>query len=548
MVILGLAGHVDHGKTALVRALTGIDTDRLPEEKARGMTTDLGFARFRLNPDGATLEFGVIDVPGHERYIRNMAAGAWALDLVLFVVAADDGWMEQTENHARILSAFGPPRIILVVTKADKVDESRTAAVAEETRARALAVFGPGAIAAGVAVSAHTGTGMDLLLKEIAREGRRIEAGRKAGASDGPGRLFVDRIFTRSGAGLVACGTLLGGPLGVDEEVLVLPSGESLRVKSMESLGGSLDLAAGPLRLALNLSKPREGLRRGDLILAGRDGGKESFCGTEFLLKVEALPHSAPVTGPTADPLRKGGEIEVAAGSADRIGSLEPLGKGPWYRFHCGEALALPRGLPLAVIRQGGAEVLARAVVLRAGKTDRALRKTLSQALAGLETLGFREAEALLRSRLEGAAERAQACSGPPEAARTLPEALLRAEAALRKAGLSGIDLSPTAQGPRDGSQPGRKDIEALCAAGLAVPLDHCLFFHREAYAHLVAATLQGLEPGASLDLAEAKLRTGFSRKYVIPFLNRMERDGFVRREGERRMVLSLAGDRKPGG
>ncbi|MFZ3110750.1 MAG: GTP-binding protein, partial [Rectinemataceae bacterium] len=107
MIILGLAGHVDHGKTALVRAITGIDTDRLPEEKARGMTTDLGFAAMELDYEGRHLEIGVVDVPGHERYIRNMVAGAWALDLVLLVVAADDGWMYQTENHARALAALG---------------------------------------------------------------------------------------------------------------------------------------------------------------------------------------------------------------------------------------------------------------------------------------------------------------------------------------------------------------------------------------------------------------------------------------------------------
>ena len=165
MIVLGLAGHVDHGKTALVRALTGIDTDRLPEEKARGMTTDLGFAALRLFaprasaaegaaqeatpharprtfisqaaanqdparrdslPEGSPLDIGVIDVPGHERYIRNMVAGAWSLDLALLVVAADDGWMEQSENHARVLSATGIARLIVAVTKIDKVSRERS--------------------------------------------------------------------------------------------------------------------------------------------------------------------------------------------------------------------------------------------------------------------------------------------------------------------------------------------------------------------------------------------------------------------------------------
>jgi selenocysteine-specific elongation factor len=158
MPVVGTAGHVDHGKTLLVTALTGVDTDRLPEEKKRGMTIDLGFTHF-LDPEGRPI--GVIDVPGHERYIRNMVAGAWGVDCALLVVAADDGWMPQTETHARLLSVFGVKRIILVLNKIDLVSTERLDAVEEDARKRAETLFGhPVPV---VRVSARTGAGVEAL-------------------------------------------------------------------------------------------------------------------------------------------------------------------------------------------------------------------------------------------------------------------------------------------------------------------------------------------------------------------------------------------------
>src|SRR5688572_31814521 len=185
-LIVGTAGHIDHGKTALVRALTGEDTDRLPEERARGISIDLGFASFET-PDGRRA--GIVDVPGHERFVRNMLAGAHAMDLVLFTVAADDGVMPQTEEHLDILHLLGVRRGIFVITKTDLVDAARVAAVREEIEILAVDSFLEGAPV--VPVSTVSGEGLDRLRAEIARQLAQPDRAPRPG----PFRLPVDRAF-----------------------------------------------------------------------------------------------------------------------------------------------------------------------------------------------------------------------------------------------------------------------------------------------------------------------------------------------------------------
>jgi selenocysteine-specific elongation factor len=201
-LVIGTAGHIDHGKTALVRALTGQDTDRLKEEKERGISIDLGFA-FLDVPGGERT--GIVDVPGHERFIRNMLAGAHGVDLVLFTVAADDGVMPQTEEHLDILHLLGVRRGIFVVTKIDLVDEPRIAAVREEIEILTLGTTLDGA--AVVPVSTVTGAGLDALRAAIATELARPGPPRRPG----PFRLPVDRAFVVRGHGVVVTGTAVAG-------------------------------------------------------------------------------------------------------------------------------------------------------------------------------------------------------------------------------------------------------------------------------------------------------------------------------------------------
>lgn len=260
-MIVGTAGHVDHGKTALVQALTGVDTDRLQEEKARGMTIDLGFA-YLPTPGGDVV--GFIDVPGHERFVHTMLAGASGIDFVLLVVAADDGVMPQTREHLAIVDLLGVRRGLVVLSKCDLADQVRRAAVVADIRS-ALA----GTIleqAEAIPVSAVTGEGIDDLRRLLFEEASRF-AGRSA---SGRFRLAVDRCFTLRGIGTVVTGTVLSGSVGVGDSVVVSPSGLAARIRSIHAQNRVAERGRAGTRCALNLAGDvvsKEAIRRGDVIL-----------------------------------------------------------------------------------------------------------------------------------------------------------------------------------------------------------------------------------------------------------------------------------------
>ena len=254
MTTLGTAGHIDHGKTALIKALTGVDTDRLPEERERGISIALGYAPLAL-PSGRRLS--VIDVPGHQRFVRTMVAGATGIDLYLMVVAADDGVMPQTREHATVLRALGVEVGVVAVTKADLADPARARAEAEELL--------PGAEV--VAVSARTGDGLDELRAALDR------AADRAARADAPGpmRLHIDRVFTIRGAGTVVTGTLWAGSAGRGDTVTILPSGRTARVRGVEVHDEPVERAQAGQRVALNLTGvDRDEVARGDVVRRGR--------------------------------------------------------------------------------------------------------------------------------------------------------------------------------------------------------------------------------------------------------------------------------------
>ena len=260
--IIGTAGHIDHGKTALIRALTGQETDRLKEEQERGISIDLGFAFFML-PDGTRA--GVIDVPGHERFIRNMLAGAHGIDLVLFTVAADDGVMPQSEEHLDILHLLGVSRGIFVVTKADLVDANRLKEVRDEIEL--LADGTQLAAAPTIAVSSVTGTGLEELRSEMARQLVGFDARRATGVF----RLPLDRAFAIKGHGTIVTGTAMGAEVRVGQKLRVLPGGEEVRVRGVQVHSESVPSAGRCQRVALNLAGPeRMELRRGQVLADDR--------------------------------------------------------------------------------------------------------------------------------------------------------------------------------------------------------------------------------------------------------------------------------------
>jgi selenocysteine-specific elongation factor len=257
-LILGTAGHIDHGKTSLVKALTGIDTDRLKEEKARGITIELGFAHLEL-PGG--IQFGIVDVPGHERFVRAMVAGVGGMDLVMLVVAADEGIMPQTREHLEICQLLGVKKGLVALTKTDMVDPDWLGLVTEEVRDYLSGSFLEEAPI--VPVSSRTGAGIDGLKGELARLAMEVEEKRH----DGPFRLPVDRVFTVTGFGTVVTGTLLSGEIKVGDEVELLPSGRECRVRGIQAHGAKTDLGLAGQRLAVNLQGiDHDQVVRGDVV------------------------------------------------------------------------------------------------------------------------------------------------------------------------------------------------------------------------------------------------------------------------------------------
>ena len=259
--ILATAGHVDHGKSALVKALTGTDPDRLPEEKARGITIDLGFAELNLTgPSGETFHVGVVDVPGHEDFVRNMIAGVGSVDLALLMVAADDGWMPQTEEHLQILLYLGVKRIVVALTKSDLTNiDNVTRQIREKLRDT------PFENCQVVATSVRTGEGLEDLKRALASDFAALSPPRDVGKP----RLFVDRAFTLRGIGTVVTGTLSGGQFQRGQDVVIQPQNLSARIRSIQSHGRDSEIANPGMRTAINLPDlpvGPDGIERGNVI------------------------------------------------------------------------------------------------------------------------------------------------------------------------------------------------------------------------------------------------------------------------------------------
>jgi selenocysteine-specific elongation factor len=263
-VIVGTAGHIDHGKTALVKALTGIDADRLEEEKRRGITIDLGFAHLELaGSTGEKLRLGFVDVPGHERFVRNMLAGVGGIDMVLFVIAADEGVMPQTREHFDICRLLGIERGITVITKSDLVDAATLGELKQELAEFFRGSFLDPATAPMIAVSTKTGAGLDDLKTALAK----LAAAAPTRDSDAFFRLPIDRVFAMKGFGTVVTGTLIAGNVRKEEDVEVFPTGKRLRVRGVQVHDQQLEEARAGQRTALNLASiEKDELARGMLL------------------------------------------------------------------------------------------------------------------------------------------------------------------------------------------------------------------------------------------------------------------------------------------
>ena len=300
MPIVGTAGHVDHGKSSLVQALTGSDPDRWDEEKRRGLTIDLGFAFATINGH----EFGFVDVPGHERFIKNMLAGVVGVDCALLVVAADSGWMPQTEEHVRVLDVIGADNGVIALTRIDLVDadtvELATLEIREEIAGTSLEGWPI------VAVSSITGEGLDALRSELSTVAESIDQNEAA-----PFRLWVDRAFAIHGSGTVVTGTVQRGHVAIDDEVEIHPSGATARVRGLHRHDNAVNSVSAGQRAAINLS----GVDAGDLergVLLALPGTATS--------SLRFVMSARPTRG--FDSIPPKGGFHIHSGTADRVAKL----------------------------------------------------------------------------------------------------------------------------------------------------------------------------------------------------------------------------------
>jgi selenocysteine-specific elongation factor len=315
-VIVGTAGHIDHGKTSLVKALTGIDADRLEEEKRRGITIDIGFAHLELPaPDGSRIRLGFVDVPGHERFVRNMLAGVGGIDLVLLVIAADEGIKPQTREHFDICRLLAIRRGITVLTKSDAVDAETLEVVRLEVEDFVRGSFLDTTLDAAqspiVAVSSLTGAGLDELKSVLAQVASEVTAKNSAALA----RLPIDRVFTMKGFGTVVTGTLVAGTIRKEEELEVFPSGRRVRIRGVQVHGSSAEAAIAGQRTALNLA----GLSTEDLARGMTLATADTFRSTS---RVDALLSLLP----SAKPFKDGARVHFHAYTTETIAEARLYG------------------------------------------------------------------------------------------------------------------------------------------------------------------------------------------------------------------------------
>ncbi len=332
MYVLGTAGHIDHGKSVLVKALTGIDPDRLREEKERGMTIELGFAWLKL-PSGR--EVGIVDVPGHERFVKNMLAGVGGIDLALLIVAANEGVMPQTREHLAILDLIGVSRGIVVITKKDLVDDEFLSLVRMEVEE----IIGQTSIAGAeiMAVSALTGERLPELVAAIDKLLDTTEPRQDFGRP----RLSIDRVFTMSGSGTVVTGTLIDGSLSVGQEVEIAPSGLKSRLRGLQTHKSKIDTATPGSRVAANLVGVNTSrLQRGDVVT--RPGWLKSTRMVTVKLKLISYLQR---------PIRHGTTVSFHTGSVETLAKVRLLesddlkpGDSTWAQLALDRPVAAVKG------------------------------------------------------------------------------------------------------------------------------------------------------------------------------------------------------------
>ena len=591
--VIGTAGHVDHGKTALIKALTGITTARAVEQ-ARGMTLDLGFAHFKDDNDNT---IGVIDVPGHERFIRNMVAGVWSLDLVILVIAADEGWMPMTTSHLNVAHAMGIRNVILCINKADAVDAETLEMVEEEALENCLAITDE--IPESITVSALTGQNIDKLRQMIVRQLRTSERKQLSQSS----HLYIDRVFTVNGIGTVVTGSLADGNLKVGDKLKVYPANKDVQVRTLQAYHKNIDEAEPVSRVAVGLKGiTKKELERG-CCLAARDAHCEVT--DRLFIRLEL----------GADTNRRNREVEVALGTWNGLAQLVYLKGTRLGMLKLEKPVPCFWGQPMAMIRHGGSELVhsgqivwTHDVAVQKRKQLRELLGELPEALdpadqmrLSLDLYGYAPLSAIpdidaiaddeyltlgewlvsktfcntLREntlkQLEGEgvamttvelSTRLTVDNGVMEqillTLKTEDKVRMSREAWMAGGGASEDELGNDGRqllqrirtAGKDGFEAdkekvvgGQKLLRNLTRLGFITALEGKIFYATETYEELVKAILNGLTIGERFGINVPRERTGLSRKFIIPLLNKMELDRWVRRDDNDRIVMKLPGN-----
>ena len=553
MRVVATAGHVDHGKSSLVRALTGTDPDRLDEEKARGLTIDLGFAFTEL-PSGQTI--GFVDVPGHVRFVKNMLAGVGAVDVALLVVAANEGWMPQTEEHAQILDLLGVRHGIVALTKTSLVDA--------DTSELAQLELGERTGWPVVSVDSVTGAGLADVRAALDELLRVVPPPRDVGRP----RLWVDRVFAARGAGTVVTGTLVGGSFARDQEVIVEPGARRARVRRIEAHHAAFDRAEPGTRVALNLAGVDHAeIRRGAAVIVADQWSVVSTVD----VALQALP---------AHTFARRTRVDAHVGSGEQPGRLRLLDDGRFGRLVLSTPVPLAPGDRLVLrssARQttiGGATVLDVAPARRTVDARARLELPLAERVLAAQPWCTRDDVARLAG--DAAAVDADAVAVGPWL--VAPQEIARVEAqarALTRDGfpsfatvaarcgvtaaqlravlgdeaprpsptddpeaqriVAALDAAPFAPPSPDELGASRALVRALVQGGALVDLDGVVF---SAGAFDQARTLvaDAVVARGELTVADVRDLLGSTRKYVLPIVNRLDADGVTRRRGDLRI------------
>ncbi|HSH23488.1 MAG TPA: selenocysteine-specific translation elongation factor [Acidimicrobiales bacterium] len=568
--VVATAGHVDHGKSTLVRALTGIDPDRFQEEKARGLTIDLGFAWATL-PSGRGVAF--VDVPGHVRFLKNMLAGVGAVDACLFVVAATEGWKPQSEEHLRILELLGIHHGLVALTKVGVVDDDHRELARMDVADHVGGTFLEQAEV--VEVDALTGRGLDNLRAGL---DRLLDTTPVAPDANRP-RLWVDRSFAAKGSGTVVTGTLSGGELSVDEELALLPAARTVRVRALQSHQESLARVGPGRRVAVNLvGVGHDDVRRGDALVRPRQWHVTRRIDASLAV-LASLDHEVSRRGAYVAYLGSGEHpvrLRVLGGSA-----LEPGGTG-FVRLHLAEALPLVPG-DRFVLREtgrsetvGGGEVLDVDPMVPASRArpDRSLERVVAErGWVDADTLerltGVRRepdlgpwvvdpsALATLRSEIDAAVDAAGplgldvAGLDPHQRAvlATLDDVDVDAGRARRRsvadpladhAYVAALEAAPFSPPPPDGVD--RRELRELVRRGLVLESEGSYFSPAAVDGAGVAVARLLLEHPEGITVAQIRDALGTSRKFLLPLLTLLDGRGITRRRGD----LRVRGPRLP--